>query len=134
MSDKNGSGAAPPQNETTEEAQRGADGRWQEGQSGNPAGRPPKIKSLTAALEGLVDKDELAQCVWDIATGKISASVQVRLEAVKYIYARIEGNPIQAMRHQIEGAVGPLIFLHPGRVAPDVGAGEPSPNGASDAT
>lgn len=92
---------------------------WKPGTSGNPMGRPRKERSLTAALESIVDKQELAQRVWDIAAGKLTKNVAIQLEAVKYIYARIEGNPVQAMRFQAEGAVMPLIFLHPGREAPD---------------
>ena len=88
---------------------------WQPGQSGNPGGRPPKHKTLTGALEGVVKGDELAGKLWAIASGKTAESQAIQLEAMKYVFARIEGNPIQAMRHQIEGAVGPLIFLHPGK-------------------
>ena len=116
MSENTGNSAAPPQNETsTEEVQRGSDGRWQEGQSGNPNGRPPKIKSLNAALEGITDKDELAQRMVDIAMGKLTNNVAIQLEAAKYIYARIEGNPVQALRHSTDGTMQPMIFLHPGR-------------------
>ena len=93
---------------------------WKPGTSGNPMGRPRNDKSLTAALDGIVDKQELAQVVCDIATGKLTTSVAVQLDAVKYIYSRIEGSPVQAMRFQAEGAVMPLIFLHPGREAPEI--------------
>ena len=90
--------------------------QFQPGVSGNPGGRPPKHKTLTGALEGVVKGDELAQKLWAIASGETAESQAIQLEAMKYVFARIEGNPIQAMRHQIEGAVGPLIFLHPGKV------------------
>ena len=86
---------------------------WQPGQSGNPAGRPSKVKSLTGILESKVNRERIAKKLIRIANDDKTPALQ--LEAIKYIYARIEGNPIQAMRHQIEGAVGPLIFLHPGR-------------------
>ena len=95
---------------------------WQPGVSGNPGGRPPKHKTLTGALEGVVDKDEMAAKLMKLANDDTMPALQ--LEAIKYIYARIEGNPIQAMRHQIEGAVGPLIFLHPGKDAPEVNTAE----------
>ena len=97
---------------------------WQPGQSGNPGGRPPKHKTLTGALEGVVKGDELAAKLWAIASGKTAESQAIQLEAMKYVFARIEGNPIQAMRHQIEGAVGPLIFLHPGKDAPETNTAE----------
>ena len=115
MSEHNG--ASPPENGTTSiaEEQPSSDGRWQPGQSGNPAGRPPKVKSLTAALEGITDKDELAQRMVDIAMGKLTTNVAIQLEAAKYIYARIEGNPVQALRHSTDGTMQPMIFLHPGR-------------------
>ncbi len=109
MPGDNGASAAPGE-------QAGPDGRWYKGMpSPNPQGRPPKIRSLTAALEGIADKDVLAQRVWDIATGKLTSNVAIQLEAMKYIDARIEGNPVQAMRHQTDGTIMPLIFLHPGR-------------------
>ena len=114
---------------------------FQPGVSGNPSGRPPKHKTLTGALEGVVDKDAMAAKLMQIANDDSTPALQ--LEAIKYIYARIEGNPIQAMRHQIEGAVGPLIFLHPGKDAPetntaeseaiDITAEEPTQTGMSEA-
>ena len=82
-------------------------------ESPNPNGRPIGVKSLTAALEGTVDRDAMAVTLWKLANDDTTPALQ--LEAIKYIYARIEGNPIQAMRHQIEGQVGALIFLHPGK-------------------
>ena len=113
---------------------------FQPGVSGNPSGRPPKHKTLTGALEGVVDKDELAAKLMKIANDDTAPALQ--LEAIKYVFARIEGNPIQAMRHQIDGQVGALIFLHPGREAPetntaeaeaiDITAEEPTQTGMSD--
>ena len=116
--------------------------QFQPGVSGNPGGRPPKHKTLTGALEGVVKGAELAEKLWAIASGKTAESQAIQLEAMKYVFARIEGNPIQAMRHQIDGQVGALIFLHPGREAPetntaeseaiDITAEEPTQTGMSD--
>lgn len=124
MSESSNGAAAPPGEQATD------DGRWYPGMpSPNAAGRPPKIKSLTAALEGITDQQELAEKLWSMAQGsKVSAAVQ--LEAIKYIYARIEGNPVQAMRFQADGVVMPLIFLHPGKEAPALNY--PGSNGAAD--
>lgn len=105
----------PEQIEQHKETRRVGNPNWYPGmESPNPTGRPLGVKSLTAALEGTVDRDAMAVTLWKLAQDDSTPSLQ--LEAIKYIYARIEGNPIQAMRHQIEGAVGPLIFLHPGKV------------------
>ena len=113
---------------------------WKPGQSGNPSGRPSKLKTLTGMLESKVNREEMAAKLIAIANDDSTPALQ--LEAIKYIYARIEGNPIQAMRHQIDGQVGALIFLHPGREAPetntaeseaiDITAEEPTQTGMSD--
>ena len=125
------------------EEQAADDGRWYPGMpSPNAAGRPPKIRSLTAALEGIADKQELAEKLWFMAQG-VNVSAAVQLEAIKYIYARIDGSPVQAMRFQADGTVMPLIFLHPGNEAPALdypgsndavdGANEPASDGGPDA-
>ena len=83
--------------------------------SPNPQGRPLGIKSLTHALEGIIDKEVMAKKLWRLASDDKAPALQ--LEAIKYIYARIEGSPIQAMRHSSDGSIGPMIFIHPGKVA-----------------
>ncbi len=88
--------------------------------SPNPGGRPPKERTLTGILEALIYKDKLAEELWRIASGESEDSTAMRLQAIQYIYARIEGNPVQAMRFQAEGNVMPLIFLHPGKTAPAI--------------
>ncbi|KKM91471.1 hypothetical protein LCGC14_1228100 [marine sediment metagenome] len=94
-------------------------GDWYPGMaSPNPEGRPPKGRTLTSILEKLIDKDKLAEELWRIASGESGDGTAMRLEAIKYIYARIEGSPVQAMRFSAEGDMMPLIFLHPGREAP----------------
>lgn len=92
-------------------------GDWYPGMpSPNPNGRPLKERSFTAILESKADKESIATELLSIAADQ-SLSAATRLEAIKYIYARIEGNPLTAIRHQVEGQVSSLIFLHPGRPA-----------------
>ncbi|KKM13487.1 hypothetical protein LCGC14_1715750 [marine sediment metagenome] len=88
--------------------------QWKPGQSGNPDG---KRKGLTTTLAKIVDTDKLAEALWSMANDQ-KTRPELRLEAIKYIYARIEGSPVQAMRFSAEGDMMPLIFLHPGREAP----------------
>ncbi len=90
---------------------------WQPGQSGNPSGKPKDPQTLTGILAQLIDKHAIAERLWEIANGE-KTRPELRLEAIKYIYARIEGSPVQAMRFQAEGDMVPLIFLHPGKEAP----------------
>ena len=91
---------------------------WKPGQSGNPSGKAKNPTTLTGILADLVDMQEIGETLIAIAKGKSQPAL--RLEAIKYIYSRIEGNPVQAMRFQAEGDVMPLIILHPGREAPAV--------------
>ncbi len=88
--------------------------------SPNPEGRPPQGRTLTGILEALIDKDKLARELWRIASGESGDGTAMRLQAIQYIYARIEGSPVQAMRFSAEGDMVPLIFLHPGREAPAI--------------
>ena len=87
------------------------------GQSGNPGGRP---KGLTATLSKLVDVEELSAGL--VAMARDTRQPALRLEAIKYIWARIEGSPVQAMRFQTDSQMVPLIFLHPGKEAPVIEA------------
>ena len=91
---------------------------WKPGQSGNPSGKAKNPTTLTGILADLVDMQEIGETL--IAIAKDKSQPALRLEAIKYIYSRIEGNPVQAMRFQAEGVIPSLIFLHPGREAPAV--------------
>ncbi len=86
---------------------------WQPGQSGNPSGRKSKLETLTGVLESLVDRETMARKLIEIATNSDTPALQ--LEAIKYIYSRIEGTPVQSMRHSTDGSMGAMIFLHPGK-------------------
>lgn len=95
-------------------------GRFQKGQSGNPAGRPPKNRSLTDLLEKAGDvtihlegetrrvarKRLVAELVWRLATeGKATMpdGTVLRLDpkdwinTVRWIYQHIDGPPTAAL-------------------------------------
>jgi len=63
---------------------------WKKGESGNPKGRPSIPKSLTEALRTIVDKQILAETLWEMAKGKY-------FPAIRYIYDRCEGYPRQSV-------------------------------------
>ena len=89
---------------------------WKPGQSGNPNGRPPKSRTLSAILERAgsrtvqaVGEDKrtasrrfIAQALWEMATtgectlanGRtLKAEPQGWFDVVKFIYAQIDGPP-----------------------------------------
>ena len=70
---------------------------WKPGQSGNPKGRPAKSHDLTAALVEIVDKQELGKKLYELALGG-------DMQAVRYIYDRIEGTPPQRIQVEINDA------------------------------
>ena len=61
---------------------------YKPGQTGNPGGRP-KSKELTEVLKTIVDPQKLAQKLWELAIKRGD------LSAIRYIYDRIEGTPLQ---------------------------------------
>ena len=99
-------------------------GKFAKGFSGNPGGghKPQKSGSLTKALDGIVDRSVLAKVLWNLAQGldKNGRSLKrpnlsVQLAALQYIFDRVEGKPLQALRH--EGEDLPTFIIMHGRDA-----------------
>ncbi len=79
---------------------------WQPGQSGNPAGRPPRGDTLTDALRDLLGpthRRKLAKRLLDLAH---SDDESVALAALKYIYDRVDGRPAETVHQEVTGKDG----------------------------
>jgi len=92
---------------------------WAKGQSGNPKGRPPKSRAMTALLERagaktvelsdgkrIAGRRFVALAMWELATtgqvtmpdGKVWTITPAEwFDAVKWIYAQVDGAPKQSI-------------------------------------
>lgn len=92
---------------------------WKPGQSGNPKGRPPKARAMTALLERagaktvempdgkrIAGRRFVASAMWEMATtGQVTmpdgqvwkVTPAEWFDAVKWIYAQVDGPPKQAL-------------------------------------
>ena len=98
--------------------------KWKKGQSGNPNGRPPKIRSLTLALKDVSEgevynikgksirrKDLLAEMIWQsLLEGKTVFSdgrvLPVEdtgewVNLVKFVFTQIDGPPVKQEHIQV---------------------------------
>lgn len=92
-------------------AELGAATRWKKGQSGNPSGKTKEPSGLTDMLRyrlGKAGARALADTLIDLARNEDSKfPARVQLDAITYIYDRLEGRPRQAI--QQESTEEPLI-------------------------
>ena len=84
--------------------ERKSNGQFAPGWSGGP-GRPKKGTALTDILNAKLDKEELA----DLLIGKARGGDVV---ALKYIYDRIDGRPVETVNSNIIEAPKVIEIVH----------------------
>ncbi len=90
---ENSKGASP-----SATPQRTEDGRFKEGQSGNPSGRPKKNHALIEALERALDTEAMDK----LAAKVLSLALAGDTTMIKYIYDRFVGLPVQRHEAKLE--------------------------------
>ena len=78
---------------------------FKKGVVSNPNGRPKSGESMTDVLKSMVDKDEIAAKLIQIAK-------KGNFAALKYVYDRIDGMPKQAVEHSGDAANPMSIKIH----------------------
>lgn len=107
-------------------------GTWTKGQSGNPAGRPPKNRALTEILatggsktveyggKNVAGKRLVSMLLWQVATtGKaempdgstLEASPEMWLGIVKFLYTHIDGPPRSEVDVTTDGGPIGIAFV-----------------------
>ena len=80
------------------DGRREGDTRWRRGESGNPRGRPIQPITLTDTLLWRLGRSGAR----DLADKLIELAKAGNLQAIQYIYDRIEGKPRQQLTHTDE--------------------------------
>ena len=110
---------------------RDSKGQFVKGNWGNRGGtsKPDKQGSLSKALDGIVDRSELAKVLWNLSLGKDRygrtykrPNLSVQLAAVQYVYDRLEGKPLLQLRHESDDL--PTFIIMHGRDAGAIIEGE----------
>ena len=81
--------------------------RFQPGQSGNPAGRPPKDYSITSQVKLLIDKDP--KIAREIAHQWLKDATKGKTEARRDLQDRIEGKVTEEHNINLETTVRFII-------------------------
>jgi len=81
---------------STNQSGRDSGGRWKPGQSGNPAGRPPKAESWSVLFD-----DELSR-LCDVIDGGEKVRVSVKRAIVKLLISKALGEDLRAIREILD--------------------------------
>ena len=90
------------------------------GQSGNPAGRPPKEKVFTNAMEAIIKKNP--KIMEAIAAKMLQMAVNGNMDAIKEMADRLEGKSVSSMDLTADKQIGVNVNIkdYAGQVASSV--------------